>query len=163
MFPLYKKYRWQGGKPVGIDQDPKGHFRLLSDPYGKRHIIEEYENGRFIRVIYDSTLFDFRHLHERHQVGWSKEWLKENRLLIRDREHIPLFIEEHVFKEGKAVFCTLSTPHGIVFGEQKISYEAFGDPFNGVVLFDISGEQVLKKIYSLDDVGEFKEVKEKQF
>lgn len=160
---MYRKYLWKGGKPVGCEIDPQGSFRLVGDPYGKRHLIEEYINGRFSRLIYDSSLFDFRHLHERNQVGWSKEWLSENRLLVRDRDHIPLFIEEHQFREGRPIHCLLITPHGLPFGSQKVSYTAFGDPFNGVTLFDSRGEQVLKKIYSLDDNGEFKDVEERHF
>lgn len=163
MFPMYRKYLWKEGKPIGIEPDLSGSIRIVSDPYGKRFLIEEYLEGRFHRLIYDSALFDFRYLHERHQIGWSKEWLSENRLLVRNRDHVPLFVEEHVFKEGRPISCTLTTPHGVLFGEQKISYRAFGDPFNGVTLLDRLGLQVIKKVYSVDEAGEFLDVEERHF
>ncbi len=150
MFHIHAKYRWERGKPIGEKLSESG-FRILSDPYGKRFMIEEVAVGDFQRIIYDSLLFDFRKLQEREQVGWSKEWISDEQLLVRDRDHLPLFIETYQYEGDRPKSCQLSTPHGLLFANQEI----ISDPFHGVILKDLLGQVIMKKEYEVDDNGEF--------
>ncbi len=149
-------YQWVKGTVVKISEGDR--FQILADPYGKRVIIEQHIDGKFQKLIYDSNLLDYRKLNPREKLGWSREELENDRFLIRDRDHTPVLIEEHVFNGDRPIECRYYSPHLIFLGHQKIFYQEFGDPFDGVTLFDTLNKVVLTKKYALLPDGTFGEL-----
>jgi len=149
-------YGWVKGSPRRITEGD--NFFIRSDPYGKRILIEQYEKGKFLKLIHDSSLLDYRKLNPREQLGWSREELSNNRFLLRDREHTPTLIEEQIYEGERPRECRYYSPHLLYLGHQKIFYEALADPFNGVILYDILGKPVLTKKYALLSDGSFGEL-----
>jgi len=154
----YLDYVWRNGAPYGIKPTVEPFegisYKVVSDPYHKRISIEQYQNKNFEKVIYDSALFDFRHLKLPYQTGWEKMVIFEDSQKaichIRNQEDRLILIEEHLFKEGLCVECHAFSPLNLLLSKQKITYEKFKDPFNGVILYDGNNHQVLLKKYSID-------------
>lgn len=165
MSKYYRDYVWKEGIPYGInaiDDDSGMAYKIAMDPYRKRIAIESYENKQFKAIIYDSGLLDFRHLKPAEQTAWQKVTLSECNdkvvAAIYNQDDRLIFIETYHF-EGK--FCRRSTStsgHGIPLSEQKIFYQSLGDPFNGVILYDINYHPVMSKKYELDEQGEFSDL-----
>lgn len=158
----YKDYRWKEGIPRGLGRtDAIGTtYKIPMDPYRKRISVEEYRDGAFQRVIYDSALINFRHLKPEHQTAWQQ--IREgSRIFIFDQDDRLVFIEEYTF-EGELCRKTKTTsPHGVLLCTQELNYEALGDTFNGTILYDSSGRTVLLKKYSIDEPsGQFLELLE---
>lgn len=153
MHKAYKDYHWKNGKPYGktLTTDLSGiTYRIVVDPYYKRFSLEEHENDHFKRLIYDSALFDFRHLKKPEQAQWLRHPLSEHKNLIRDEVDRLILIESYTFENNLCRLCQITTPHGTPIALQKISYESLGDPFNGVTLYDINETPILKKNYAFD-------------
>ncbi len=146
-------YAWVKGFPEKITEG--NIFFILTDPYGKRTVIERHLNGHFKKLIHDSSLFDYRKLNPREKLGWSREELHADQFLIRDRDHTPVLIEHHTFVENKPRECRYFSPHLLPLGHQKIFYTTLGDPFNGVTLYDPLDKVVLVKKYALLPDGTF--------
>lgn len=166
MHKYYESYYWDHGIPrgKGLLSEEKGSFRhsfkIVSDPYHKRISIEQYEGERFLKIVYDSVLFDFRWLKPEAQIAWSKETLEETSdeviCLIRNQDDRVILREHYVFKEGLCHYCRASHPSGQHISLQQMYYKAFGDAFNGVVLFDQLSHPVVFKEYEVDEcTGEF--------
>src|SRR5438105_2699280 len=47
-------------------------YKIIADPYYKRISIEKYIQGSFNSLLYDSAIFDFRHLKPAEQNAWQK-------------------------------------------------------------------------------------------
>ena len=170
MVKHYRDYRWENGKPVGISAFPElvqgvVSYKIVADPYYKWISIEKYIGTEWNGVVYDSKLFDFRVLKQGNQTAWSRTPLTtENRSLIRDENDRVICIEEYFFREGRCILCNVYSTHGILLSIQKILYTDFGDPFNGVALFDREGHSVMNKSYELDpETEEFGELKQEQW
>lgn len=160
MSNYYTDYKWKNGIPYGVAPctplDIATTYKVISDPYYKRISIECYEHGSFSRIIYDSALFDFRLLRPNQQVAWEKKSLSPQVSHIHNQEDRLVFIEEYTFHDKYCRRCDIKSPHGVPIAAQQMYYTALNDPFDGVVLFDINGHQVIKKCYDLDkDTGEF--------
>lgn len=147
---LYTDYVWKEGIPKGIKGD-QPRYEIITDPYGKRYLILDKEH----RLIYDSSQIDFRHLNPRHQQGWSREELSHDRFLVRDRDHFPLFIEHHHFKDDLPIVCQFYSLSKVLIAVQKIHYVHFGDSFNGVTLYDLVEKPVMEKSYAINNRFEF--------
>ena len=152
MTKYHADYVWKGGLPYGIKEVQKGigiTYKIVSDPYHKRNSIEKYEDGKFIEVIYDSALFDFRHLKPEHQYAWEKTTVEETDgqviCEIRDQNDRLVLKEKHVFEGDKCRTCYVYAPHGPLLSVQKILYKECGDPFDGVTLYDSNEHVVLTK------------------
>lgn len=157
----YANYYWKKGRPVGLEKVDTSHplsYKLISDPYYKWISIESYKNGKFNSVIYDSKLFDFRHLKIENQAAWQKEDLKEDSLqprsLIRNHDDRAILIEHYTFKENLCRECCSFSPHGILISIQKLFYTVSGDSFNGVVMYDTNLHPVMRKTYAWDSKTE---------
>jgi hypothetical protein len=79
---FYEDYVWKNGLPYGVrpfqeNQNNGFSFKIASDPYKKRVSIEKYNKGKFLDVVYDSALFDFRHLKLGEQFAWQKIAISE--------------------------------------------------------------------------------------
>ncbi len=171
----YQDYFWKNGSPYGISSFKPGEseivgatYKIVSDPYHKRISIEKYHNGEFTQVVYDSALFDFRHLQPVHQATWQKTAVSESEQLsichIRNQDDRLILIEEYRFDNGLCRECRASSPQGILLSVQKIYYESLNDPFNGVILFDSNDHQVLKKRYQFDtETQQFTDLLEEQW
>lgn len=152
MHKAYKDYYWKDGKPYGkeVTDDLAGlTYRIVVDPYYKRFSVEEYEEGRFKRLVYDSALFDFRALKRPEYAAWRREPIDEENSLIRNEEDRLVLIESYLFEGPVCRGCLVATPHGTPVSYHRMHYEKLGDPFNGVILFDANHKPVMKKIYAL--------------
>jgi len=162
MIKSYASYRWKMGRPYGVNGEIEDgvSYQILADPYRKRMSIERYERETFSSVIYDSALFNFRHLKAEMQIAWRKDVIKETAqemtCLIRDQDDRIILREVYTFEKAFCKECRAFSPHGIPISLQKMFYKKLGDPFNGVILFDINDIPVLKKIYETNpSTGEF--------
>lgn len=158
----YRDYQWRRGKPQGLQKclsQTETTYRILHDGYYKRITVEEYCEGQFSKVIYDSSLLDFRKLNQRDQMAWSREIVFDNAdrriTLIRDIDDRVILKEEMGFQKDLCVECRLVSPTGFQVGMQKVLYTVLGDPFNGVVLYDNIGKTVLEKKYQIDEMNQF--------
>lgn len=160
----YQNYAWKDGIPYGVHEiDPSSEvsYKIVMDPYWKRISIEKYLKGYFEGIIYDSILLDFRHLKPSEQMAWQRTVVSETTemtsCLIRNQDDRVLFIEEY-YKNNE---CHVKSAQGILLSIHKIYYEANGDPFNGVILYDINEHPVMFKKYDIDPlVGDFGELLE---
>lgn len=166
MMKHYTKYTWKEGIPYGIQKVDADHplsYKILSDPYHKWISIEEYSNGSFKKVIYDSKLFDFRQLKPINQTAWNKVQVMESETEIlceiRDQDDRLILFEHYHFEKGTCRECQTLSVHKIPVSYQKVFYKRFGDTFNGVVLFDCNDQIVMQKEYAIEEEsGEFMEV-----
>lgn len=154
---MHGDYTWINGIPYGVGEGST--YKIVSDPYRKRISLEEYEDGLFVRVIYDSALLNFRHLNPVDQMAWEKKQVGD-KCYIRDQDDRLLYIEEYAFDvSGRCKSCTIRSPHGVLLATSRLYYEELRDSFNGVVLFDVNGKAVLQKRYKMDEEsGEFGEL-----
>lgn len=162
MSEYYRDYVWKNGLPYGIlkctpETTPKGEisYKIASDPYHKRVSIEKYVDGNFLGVVYDSALFDFRHLKQGEKLAWQKTPIKETETTavchIRNQDDRLILIEEYVFDKGLCRECRAFSPIGSLLSVQKITYKTFSEPFNGVFLFDSNDHAVMSKHYEFDE------------
>ena len=164
MFSFFKDYYWQRGRPQGRHRFAEGlppsgkAYKIVVDPYFKRFTVEEYLDGRFHEIVYDSALFDFRHLKPIEQNAWLKEFINDSTCLIRNQDDRIILKEEYLFEEGLCRECKVFYPNGILLSVQKMSYRQFGDSFDGVDLYDQRGKVVVHKEYKPDESGEFSEM-----
>ncbi len=163
--PLYLDYYWKNGKPVGTgygSTEAEQSFKVIRDPYGKRYSVEKYSFGKFIEIVYDSSLFDFRHLKTEETSAWQRENLEElpdlTRALIRSMDERIILREESHFKDGICHACKIFSPHGVYIGTQNILRTSAGDPFNGVILHDCANRPVVIKKYGIDEFDNFTEL-----
>jgi hypothetical protein len=151
----YEDYYWDKGVPKGRNlsaQQGQTTYKIFSDPYRKRYSVEEYHAGAFQKVLYDSSLFDFRSLFKEEDASWQRETISETatsaHTLIRNmEERIVLKEELNYTPEGDCTGCTLYSCHGVLLGRQMIFNQNQGAPFNGVEFRDVSGRIVLQKEY----------------
>ena len=169
MAEYYRDYVWKNGLPYGVLKCPPADklegvvpelkneitYKIASDPYHKRVSIEKYLDGNFSGIIYDSALFDFRHLKQGEQLAWQKTPISESECTavchIRNQDDRLILIEEYQFEKGLCRECRTLSPIGALLSVQKITYKAFNDPFNGVFLFDSNGRAVMSKHYEFDE------------
>lgn len=160
MAQQFRDYIWKNGKPQGIRVvDPQSvdlglTYKIIADPYYKRISIEKYCDHRFVGTVYDSAIFDFRHLKQAEQNAWHKVFVSgdndHNVSHIRNQDDRLILIEEYHFENQCCRECYTSSPHGVVLSRQKILYEHLGDPFNGVILYDSNEHVVMYKKYSVN-------------
>ena len=153
MHKAYKDYYWKDGKPYGreLTSSLSGiTFRIVIDPYHARYSLEEYEYGKFKRLIYDSAFFDFRHLRRPEHATWQKELLTESTTLIRNHDDRVILTETYEFENTLCRTCRLSTANGLLLSTHRLYYESLGDKFNGVILYDTNNKPILKKTYTFD-------------
>ena len=151
MHKAYNDYYWKNGKPYGrnLTSSPSEiTYRVVVDPYYTRYSVEEYKGSRFHRLIYDSALFDFRHLRRPEHATWQKETLNERTSFIRNHDDRVILKEVYEFEENLCRTCHLFSPHDIPLSTHHLFYHALGDPFNGVILYDINHKPILKKTYA---------------
>lgn len=157
---FYKDYFWSSFKPKGTHKlsshkEAPLCYKIVSDPYGKRYSIEQYKNGLFYKIFYDSALFDFRHLlaNDPTKAVWHTEIIETFKAHIRDEYDRLILIESYTFNESLCRETTFTTPHGIFIGRQKMFYTKLNDPLDGVVLFDQANKPVLIQLYHTDNVS----------
>lgn len=153
MHKAYKDYYWKNGKPYGQNaalSSDRTSFRIFVDPYFKRYTVEELLEGRFHRLIYDSALFDFRHLKRPENDKWRREPLSETQWLLRDEIDRPILKEVYTFQDDLCCQTQILTPQDHPVALQKITYTHLGDPFDGVTLYDLNNKTVLRKTYAWD-------------
>lgn len=169
---FYEDYFWNNGIPRGKSLLHKtvdfseNHYKIVSDPYYKWISLERYCKGKFIEILYDSRLFDFRSLKETNQIAWEKEFLepKREKSLIRNQDDRIILFEEYIFEKNRCRICKTRSVHNIPLSKQMIYYTEFGDSFNGVVLFDTNHHPIMYKIYEADiETGEFTALKEENW
>lgn len=134
-------------------------YQIISDPYHKRFSIEKYCYGVWASVVYDSLLLDFRMLHPHAYQAWERfdlsiERENEQQALLKNEEGRVVLREHLFFRAGRCHTCLLYSVHGIFLAYHCLFYEAVGDPFNGVILYDTEGKPVMTKHYALDPMTE---------
>ncbi len=151
----YSDYFWKNGKPYGREMVGEGFamsYKIIADPYYKRISIEKYNCGVFVKIIYDSYLFDFRKLKLEEQAVWQKRAVEETDEVmechIRDQDDRLILIEKYRFQDQICRECATYSPHGLLLTVQKILYSQLGDSFNGVVLFDPEERMIMCKLYN---------------
>lgn len=165
MLKYYRDYYWKKGKPYGLDpvEIPDQEaitYKIVVDPYYKRFSLEKYKRGHFEKIIYDSSLLDFRHLNPIEQQAWQKEILEETptsmKCLLRNQDDRAILFENYEFERGRCRACSFISIHGILLAKHCLYYSDFGDSFNGIILYDIEGRPIMKKMYEIDSsTGEF--------
>lgn len=167
MHKNYRDYFWKNGYPYGVgvvSEDPVGvTFKIVTDPYWKRVTIERYENGKFIKLDYDSQMLDFRKLKPDNQSQWQRETLAESPetvvSLIRDQDDRVILKETLKFQSDLCRECLVSTPNDYPISMHRMFYKILNDPFDGVVLYDLNEKEVMRKSYAFDEtVREFTEM-----
>jgi hypothetical protein len=79
--------------------------------------------------------------------------------LIRNQDDRVVFIEDCLFERNTCRECRLISPHGFLLSVHKMYYQALGDSFNGLMLFDANEQLVMRKCYAIDQkTGEFGEL-----
>lgn len=168
MTKYFLNYIWKNGIPYGIQPIGKAGdlaYKIPMDPYRKRISIEKCCCGQFDQVIYDSAVFDFRHLKPMEQTAWQKVIVSESESAsvaeIYNQDDRLVVIETYQFDKGRCRSCVARSPHGLVVSIQRMFYTALGDPFDGVVLWDNNEHPVMLKRYACDPAsGEFTDVLE---
>lgn len=165
MIKHYQSYYWKKGKPYGRDkiEDPTTSllsYKIVPDPYYRRFSIEKYKKGKFEKIVYDSFLFDFRHLKPEEQAAWQKELIEENnettRCLLRNQDDRAVLFETYSFHNDHCRSCMIYSIHGLYVAKNCMYYCHLGDSFNGVVLYDSENQPVMMKTYTFDlTSGEF--------
>lgn len=158
--PHFEDYFWKDGKPCGTKKtsaDAPLSYRIITDPYKKRFSVEKYSLGKCQEIIYDSNLFDFRHLKAGADAAWQRECIEETEerslSYIRNMDERIILKEEAFFSGSFCHSCKIYSPHGILIAIQKIVHNG---SWNGVMLEDILGHPILIKHYELDpSSGEF--------
>jgi len=147
------------GKPYGlkiVEAQSAKSYKIVTDAYHKRYSIEKYQQGQFETVIYDSSLLDFRHLKPVDQLAWNRECLKEDNqsavYILRNQDDRAILIETQLFEKNWCRSCEIRSVHGIPLSTHQMFYQAFGDPFDGVILYDIENHPVMKKTYAIDSI-----------
>lgn len=170
MSKLYRDYFWKNGIPYGkgSEEEAVETYKIAMDPYRKRISIEKYEKGQFTSLIYDSALFDFRHLKPDAQYAWQKTVIRETaeamECLLRNQDDRIVVREVYRFDNNVCRSCEAFSVHGVPISRQRMFYTALGDPFNGVILYDLNEHQVLSKRYNVDQVtGEFTDLLEESW
>jgi hypothetical protein len=171
MIRHYRDYFWEKGSPRGLEAvEPLPGLKsvkLISDPYHKHLSIEEYTGETFNRLIYDSRLLDFRHLTPAHQMAWQKEKIEETAdqtiCLIRNQDDRLLYREVYHFQEKLCRECQIYSLHNLLLSRQKIFYACFGDPFNGIELYDSNSHLVMTKRYAVDEESQFTDLLEENW
>ncbi len=172
MSNFYHDYIWKNGIPYGLgagsEKSPADAYKIAMDPYRKRIALEKWVFGKFVRVIYDSALLDFRHLQPSEQTAWQKVIIQEDGDTviseIRNQDDRTLLIETYRFENGFCRHCQTLSAHRVPVAEQKMYYTALGDEFNGVILFDSAERPVMFKRYASDDAsGEFSQLIDEQW
>ena len=158
---MYRDYIWKNGLPYGIhpltteDSSHEISYKIPSDPYHKRVSIEKYSHGKFLEIVYDSALFDFRQLKLGEQLAWQKTLINETPTTatchIRNQDDRLVLIEEYRFENNLCRECRAFSPVGNLLSVQKISYTLFNDTANEVVLFDSNEHRVMSKLYTFDE------------
>lgn len=161
MLQYYMDYVWKNGSPRGskpcTEEEIKKNttYKIVADPYYKRISIEKYEIENFTEVVYDSALFDFRHLKLGEQLAWQKIPIHETENTaishIRNQDDRLILIEKYRFDSGLCKECHTFSPFGPLVSIQKIFYKKLKDPFNGVTLFDSNNRLVMAKYYEFDE------------
>lgn len=154
----YRNYCWKRGLPYGVqpaDTKEGTTFKVLSDPYHRQVFVEEYLDGSFVRLVYDSRLLNFRKLSPQDQTAWEREAVHEevNILVthLRNQDDQLTVIETMTFQKGLCRHCRLTSPHGILLSEHQMHYRQLGDAFDGVTLKDSLGKPVMVKSYLFDE------------
>ncbi len=157
---FFSDYFWRDGVPYGVgvaEEDSPTSYKIVMDPYRKRISIEKYATGEFTSIIYDSILLDFRQLKSLEHAAWQKTTLRatpqQATCLIRNPDDRVLFIETHLFKNGRCCECRVHSPHGHLLSTHKMFYTSFNDAFNGVKLFDQNEHLIMYKHYEVDSDG----------
>lgn len=157
MNPHYSSYYWKMGKPYGREKtqaDSPCSYKIIADPYYKRISIEQYVEGHFKQIIYDSLLLDFRHLKSPEQAAWQRETLSETEnqtiCLLRNQDDRTILIETLDFEENLCRACSIHSVHGIHLSRHRMYYQSLQDAFNGVILYDSAGRPVMMKTYQID-------------
>ncbi|HEY4832613.1 MAG TPA: hypothetical protein VIH61_08665 [Waddliaceae bacterium] len=157
----YRDYLWKEGVPCGlqaVEESSGKTYKIVADPYRKWISLEEYTNGDFNRILYDSSLLDFRKLKPAAHTAWQKVTLKETSQetvsLIRDHNDRVILFEYYQFEQGYCRICRVNSPHGYPLSCQKIFRKELGDSFDGVILYDINEHPVMRKIYKTNSVSE---------
>ena len=167
----YRDYLWKEGIPYGVqalEENMGKTYKIVSDPYRKWISLEEYIDGNFNRVLYDSSLLDFRKLKPAAHVAWQKVTLKETPdetvCLIRDHNDRVILFEHYLFEKGYCRICRVNSSRGSPLSFQKIFRKELGDSFDGVVLYDINERPVVRKTYKINpDSGEFTDLIEENW
>lgn len=172
MHAFYADYIWQKGTPRGhqrlLEPTSAPHaYKIVVDPYYKRHTIERYQAGRFESLIYDSLLLDFRHLKTSEQHAWQREIISQTSTemvcLIRDQIDRVIYFETHRFEGMLCRECRMFSPHRLELSTLRMFYTGLNDPFNGVLLYDRNDHLVLAKRYAINGLGEFTELLEERW
>lgn len=157
MSKFFEDYVWKNGKPYGIAKKPSQNdisYKIIADPYYKRISVEKYICESFDSIIYDSAIFDFRHLTPAEQNAWQKITIQEdsNKAIchIRNQDDRLILIEEYIFESNLCRECRSFSPHGIQVSSQNMYYKSLKDRFNGTILFDRNNHQVMYKTYETD-------------
>jgi hypothetical protein len=169
----YRDYLWKEGIPYGLNPVEENSsyektYKIVTDPYRKWISLEEYTNGEFNRILYDSSLLDFRKLKPSMHIAWQKVILKESLeeivSLIRDHNDRVILFEYYQFEKGYCRICRINSSHGYPLSLQKIFHKELGDPFNGMILYDINEHPVVRKTYKINpDSAEFTDLIEENW
>lgn len=158
MSQYYRDYIWKGGLPYGVTPtlEPAGTtYKVLSDPYHRQVFVEQYRDGKFHALIYDSRLLNFRKLNPQNQMAWEREIISETEdtmvAELRNQDDQLIIIEKMKYENGLCKSCTLLSSHGILLSEHRMTYKHLGDAFDGVTLYDSNERQVMIKKYVYDE------------
>lgn len=156
MSGYFRNYFWKEGIPYGVDplSEPSAtSYKIPMDPYRKKISIEKYVWGDFFTQVYNSELLDFRTLKAENQQAWERTPLAKSegtKSIIRDQNDRVILIEEYEFRNHRCVECRIFSPHEVLIATQNIYFKEFNDAFDGVILRDANGHQVMRKEYEMN-------------
>jgi hypothetical protein len=157
MTKFFADYFWKEGLPYGItpvlDMDHIA-YKIVMDPYRSWVSIEKYSQGKFREVVYDSQRLNFRKLKPESQTAWMKTLVEEGEsgssYLILDQNDRVIYIETYTFEGHLCRSCKTFSPQKLPLALTRMYYKHLGDPFNGIILFDLENHPVMYKMYEVD-------------
>lgn len=156
----YRDYFWKEGIPYGIGhiEEPSNEnetYKIVMDPYRKHISIEKYIKNCFESIIYDSLFLNFRHLKNEDHRAWKKETVSETPekviCYLSDQDDRLVFKEIYFFNNDLCTECHVASFHNIPISRQRMYYKTYGDPFDGVILFDQNNHPIVFKKYAFDE------------
>lgn len=168
----YKDYVWKSGLPYGINHSESKEgitYKVLSDPYHRVVFIEQYRDGSFVKIVYDSRLLNFRKLNPQEQTAWERTIRSETESEIvsevRNQDDQLIIVETMSYDEqGLCKSCRLHSPQGFFLSEHRMNYKLLGHEFDGVVLYDSNEHVVMVKKYLFDEEsGQFSDLLEEKW
>ncbi len=143
----YRDYTWIKGRPFvtgkgGVFQGLS--YKILSDSYQKKIVIERYQDGAFDRTIYDSSILDFKTIKKSEgKELWYREEIEKGVALIRDECGRVIALEKFYYNKRNLEQTEIYSPHKVLIARQNFIY--LKDKQELMKFYDVEGKLVFEE------------------